>query len=89
MLVISTQSLDVLVISNTKPITITTIIHHVLIRIIIVDNHMDVIPIQIGRNIVEHVLINGGCPNLNLLHLITNYTMTKPLGMIRNIICLK
>jgi len=60
MLVISTQSLDVLVISNTKPITITTIIHHVLIRIIIVDNHMDVIPIQIGRNIVEHVLINGG-----------------------------
>jgi hypothetical protein len=58
--IISTQSLDVLIFSNTKLITTTTIIHHIIVGTIIVDNHMDVIPIQIGKNIVEHVIINGG-----------------------------
>jgi hypothetical protein len=68
-----------------------------------VDNHMAVIQVQVGKNFIEDVLIDGGS-SVNIItknlitklglpklkptpyHLkMTNQSMTKPLGIIRNL----
>jgi hypothetical protein len=47
-------------IEKTIPFVVLEVIVVVVVVVVVIDNHMAVILVQIGKNIIEDVLLNGG-----------------------------